>query len=58
MTERVQREQPDLLSQLLGGGGGASGGGGLGGLLASPIGKAALSGIVAIAAQRLLGGRR
>ena len=44
-TTRVQQEQPDLLGGLLG----------PGGMLGSPIAKAALAGIAAVAAQRYLG---
>ena len=47
-TTRVQQEQPDLLGGLLG----------KGGMLSSPIAKAALAGIAAVAAKRYLGGAR
>lgn len=47
-TTRVQQEQPDILGNLLGPGGA------LGGTFA----KAALAGIAAMAASRVLGGRR
>ena len=50
MAGRAQQQQPDLFGQLLGGGGG--------GMLQSPIAKAALGGIAAMAFQRVLGGRR
>ena len=60
----LQQQQPGLISQLLGSalGGGASpyqqsgSSGGTGNLLSSPIAKAALAGIAAMAAQRFLGG--
>lgn len=71
-TGRMHQKQPDLLGGMLGGmlggggGGGtgrrSSGGGGGGGgadmqdMLSSPIAKAALAGIAAMAAQRFLGG--
>ena len=51
-TSRVQQRQPGMLEQMLGGGGG--GGGGMGGMLASPIGKAALAGIAAIAVKKMM----
>jgi hypothetical protein len=44
---RVQQQQPDLLGGLLG----------QGGALSSPLAKAALAGIAAMAAQRFLGNR-
>jgi predicted RNA-binding Zn ribbon-like protein len=50
MTSRVRREQPNILDQLLGGG--SSDGGGL---LSSPIAKAAIGGIAAIAVRKLMG---
>src|SRR5581483_11182748 len=45
MTTQVHQQQPDLLQNLLGGGG----------ALGSPVAKAALAGIAAMAAQRFLG---
>jgi hypothetical protein len=58
LTGRIQQQQPDLLGGLLGGMGGMGGGsGGGGGLLSSPIGKAALGGIAAMAMKRMMGGR-
>ena len=52
-TSRVRQEQPDLLGQLVGSltGGGSSGGG----LLSSPIAKAALGGIAATAFRSMSG---
>jgi hypothetical protein len=47
MTGQLQQEQPDFLGSLLG----------QGGALGSPIAKAALAGVAAMAAQRFLGSR-
>ena len=44
---QIHEQQPNLLQQLLG----------QGGALSNPIAKAALAGIAAMAAQRILGGR-
>jgi hypothetical protein len=49
VTGRMQQQQPGLLGQVLGGGGG--------GMLESPIAKAALAGIAAMAVKNLMGGR-
>ena len=67
VTGRMQQEQPGLLGQLLGGGGGGgllggggsggSGGSGGGGMLGSPIAKAALAGIAAMAFRKMTSGR-
>jgi len=65
---QMQQQQPGLMEQLLGGalGGGMAGGmgmsggrqtGGLGNVLSNPIAKAALAGIAATAAKRMLSGR-
>jgi hypothetical protein len=57
-TTRLRTQQPGFLDGLFGGGGGGfggGGGGGFGGLLSSPIGKAAVGGIAAMAISRLLG---
>jgi hypothetical protein len=65
MTGRIHQQQPGLLGQILGGAGGSMGGGGGGlggglggGMLASPIAKAALGGIAAMAVKQMMGGRR
>ena len=50
MTSRVRREQPNILDQLPGGG--SSDGGGL---RSSPIAKAAVGGIAAIAVRKMMG---
>jgi hypothetical protein len=68
MAGQVRQQQPGLFSQLLGGamGGGQMGGGQIGGggqmgdigqMLNNPIAKAALAGIAATAAKRMLSGR-
>lgn len=60
MTNQVRKQQPDLLSGLLGGGMGSmlgGGGGGAGNMLQSPIGKAALAGIAAMAAKQMMNRR-
>ena len=61
---QMRQQQPGLFSQLLGGamgGGQQMGGGGqmgdIGQMLNNPIAKAALAGIAATAAQRMLSGR-
>jgi hypothetical protein len=55
----LHQQQPGLVGQLLGGGGGGGllgggGGGGAGGVLGNPLAKAALAGIAAMAAKRML----
>jgi len=50
-TTQVHQQQPGIFEQLLGKGG-------TGGALDNPIAKVAFAGIVAMAAQRLMGGRR
>ena len=70
VTGRMHREQPDLLGSLMsnvlgggGGGGGLVGGmlggegtrGGGGGMLGNPVAKAAMAGIAAMAAKRMMG---
>ncbi len=53
----LHQQQPGLLTQLLGSGSGSPGSGGTGGgLFASPVAKAAIAGIAAMAAQRVLAG--
>ena len=56
---QMQQQQPGLLGQLLGGGAGGSAGGagGVGEVLASPLAKAALAGIAAVAVKRMMGNR-
>ncbi len=62
ITGRMEQQQPGMLGQLLGGalGGGLGGGvgnsmgGGMGGALSNPIAKAALGGIAAMAARRMM----
>ena len=49
VTSRMHQQEPDLLSRLLGGHSGTA--------LDNPLAKAALAGVTAIAAKRLLGGR-
>jgi hypothetical protein len=49
VSGRMQQQQPGLLGQVLGGGGG--------GMLESPIAKAALAGIAAMAVKNMMGGR-
>jgi len=67
-TSRMHQQQPDLLGGMLGGmlGGGGGGnsrgrrdddGGGMGDMLSNPIAKAALAGITAIAAKKMMDGR-
>lgn len=56
MTGQIHQQQPGLLGQILGGGAGGTGGGG--GMLQSPIGKAALGGIAAMAFKNMMGGGR
>jgi hypothetical protein len=52
LTGRANREQPGFLENVLGGGGGTGGG-----MLSSPIGKAAMAGIAAFAMKKFMGGR-
>ena len=49
-TGQLQRQQPGILGDLLGGGGGQS-------VLQSPIAKAALAGIAAMAVKNMMSGR-
>jgi hypothetical protein len=51
MTTRVHDKEPNIFEQLLGKGG-------TGGMFDNPIAKIATAGIAAMAAQRILGGRR
>ena len=48
-TTQLHQQQPGMLTQLLGGGSG-------GGMLASPVAKAALAGIAAMAVSNAMGG--
>ena len=64
MTSRMHQQQPDAMTQLISGmlGGGAGGGsgmstGGPGGMLSSPVAKAAAAGIAAMAAKRIMRNR-
>jgi hypothetical protein len=50
MTTRVQEKEPNIFEQILGKG--------TGGKFDNPIAKIAVAGIAAMAAQRMLGGRR
>lgn len=50
-TGQVQQQQPDILGSLLGGGGSGQG------MLQSPIAKAALAGITAMAVKKMMAGR-
>ncbi len=54
-TGRLNQQQPGILGDLLGGGGGQGMGGQ--GMLQSPIAKAALAGIAAVAVKNMMGGR-
>jgi hypothetical protein len=60
-TTRLQQQQPGLLEQVLGAATGQRGGGrqmgGSGNLLESPIAKAALAGIAAMAVKQMMGRR-
>ena len=58
-TGRLHQQDPGLLGQLLGGGGrgGGGGGGGAADVLGHPLAKAALAGIAAMAAKRMMSGR-
>jgi hypothetical protein len=47
MARQAQQQQPDLLQQVLG----------PGGALSSPMAKAAMAGVAAIAAQKMMGGQ-
>ena len=56
-TGRLHQQQPGILGQLLGGALGGGGGGGGQGMLESPIAKAALAGIAAVAVKQMMGNR-
>ena len=51
MSRHVRKQQPGGLASLLGGGGG---GGGAAGMLGNPLAKAALAGVAAMAAKRVM----
>jgi hypothetical protein len=61
VTGQMHQQQPGVLGQLLGGalgmGGGGGGGGGSQSMLDSPIAKAALAGVAAMAVKQMMGGR-
>jgi hypothetical protein len=57
-TSRVHQQQPDMLSQLLGGATGGLMGGGGSNVLGNPLAKAAMAGIAAMAAKKMMGGGR
>jgi hypothetical protein len=61
VTGQMHQQQPGILGQLLGGalgmGGGGGGGGGSQSMLDSPIAKAALAGVAAMAVKQMMGGR-
>ncbi len=50
-TGQLQQQQPGILGDLLGGGGGGQG------MLQSPVAKAALAGIAAVAVKKMMSGR-
>jgi hypothetical protein len=52
-TSQLHQQQPGILGDLLGGGGGGSGQG----MLQSPVAKAALAGIAAVAVKKMMSGR-
>ncbi len=55
-TSRMHQQQPDMLGQLLGAAGGVMGGGGGGNVFGNPLAKAAMAGIAAMAAKKMMGG--
>ncbi len=57
MTGQMHQQQPGILGQLLGGAIGGGGGGGSQSMLESPIAKAALAGIAAMAVKQMMGNR-
>ena len=52
-TGQLHQQQPGILGDLLGGGGGGGGQG----MLQSPVAKAALAGIAAVAVKKMMSGR-
>ena len=57
VTGQMHQQQPGILGQLLGGALGGGGSGGSQGMLESPIAKAALAGIAAMAVKQMMGNR-
>lgn len=57
MFGQLQQQNPELIGQILGGVAGGIGGNRAGGALNHPLAKAALAGITAMAAKRLMRGR-
>ena len=57
VTGQMHQQQPGILGQLLGGALGMGGGGANQGMLDSPIAKAALAGVAAMAVKQMMGGR-
>lgn len=60
LTGRMHQQQPDMLSDMLGGmlGGGGKGrgnDGAMGGMLSNPIATAAMAGITAMDAKKMMG---
>ena len=55
VTGQMHQQQPGILGQLLGGALGAGGGAGSQSMLDSPIAKAALAGIAAMAVKQMMG---
>lgn len=53
-TGRIHQQQPDLLGQLFGGGAQNFGGGGGGNIFSNPLAKAAMAGIAAMAAKKMM----
>ena len=57
VTGQMHQQQPGILGQLLGSALGGGGGGGSQSMLESPIAKAALAGVAAMAVKQMMGGR-
>jgi hypothetical protein len=57
LTGQMHQHQPGILGQLLGGALGTGGAGAGQGMLDSPIAKAALAGVAAMAVKQMMGGR-
>lgn len=56
VTSNMHQQQPGLFSQLMTGGQQQSVGGGMAGMLGSPLAKAAMAGIAAMAVRRMMSG--